>query len=153
MSTYTVSLIKSEFITPSIRRSDIQIRYDEVMARQGEIRVELMNTLNRTWPGFNDQFYYVRCWVFFQSEAHLVQVYELTTWKFNDTIPRDLQMSMDVISHVNTGRVEKEIVSPITIVSKYKVVFFLNFILNTSQSIIYYELLKLLVAYLASICK
>lgn len=61
---------------------------------------------------------------FFQSEAHLVQVYELTTWKFNDTIPRDLQMSMDVISHVNTGRVEKEIVSPITIVSKYKVVFF-----------------------------
>lgn len=90
---------------------------------------------------------------FFQSEAHLVQVYELTTWKFNDTIPRDLQMSMDVISHVNTGRVEKEIVSPITIVSKYKVVFFLVFILNTSQSIIYYELLKLLVAYLASICK
>nr|XP_034321119.1 receptor-type tyrosine-protein phosphatase epsilon-like isoform X2 [Crassostrea gigas] len=81
VSTYTVSLIKSEFITPSIRRSDIQIRYDE-------------------------------------SEAHLVQVYELTTWKFNDTIPRDLQMSMDVISHVNTGRVEKEIVSPITIVSK-----------------------------------
>lgn len=90
---------------------------------------------------------------FFQSEAHLVQVYELTTWKFNDTIPRDLQMSMDVISHVNTGRVEKEIVSPITIVSKYKVFFFLVFILNTSQSIIYYELLKLLVAYLASICK
>lgn len=60
---------------------------------------------------------------FFQSEAHLVQVYELTTWKFNDTIPRDLQMIMDVISHVNTGGVEKEIVSPITIVSKYKVFF------------------------------
>lgn len=70
VSTYTVSLIKSEFITPSIRRSDIQIRYDEVMARQGEIRVELMNTLNRTWPGFNDQFYYVRCWVFF-SQRHI----------------------------------------------------------------------------------
>lgn len=61
--------------------------------------------------------------VFFQSEAHLVQVYELTTWKFNDTIPRDLQMIMDVISHVNMGGVEKEIVSPITIVSKYKVFF------------------------------
>lgn len=91
--------------------------------------------------------------VFFQSEAHLVQVYELTTWKFNDTIPRDLQMIMDVISHVNMGGVEKEIVSPITIVSKYKVFFFLVFILNISQSIIYYELLKLLVAYLASICK
>lgn len=55
---------------------------------------------------------------FFQSEAHHVQVYELTTWKFNDAIPRDLQMIMDVISHLTIGKVEKEIVSPITIVSK-----------------------------------
>lgn len=62
---------------------------------------------------------------FFQAEAYLLQVYELTTWKFNDAIPRDLQMIMDVISHVNMGRVEKEIVSPITIVSKYTVFFVL----------------------------
>lgn len=62
---------------------------------------------------------------FFQAEAHLLQVYELTTWKFNDAIPRDLQMIMDVISHVTMGRVEKEIVSPITIVSKYTVFFVL----------------------------
>lgn len=122
------------------------------MVRQGEICVELMNILNRIWFGFNDQFYYVRCWIF-QVEVYLVQVYELIIWKFNDIILCDLQMSMDVISYVNMGRVEKEIVFLIIIVFKYKVVFFFVFILNISQFIIYYELLKLLVVYFVFICK
>lgn len=90
---------------------------------------------------------------FFQLEVYLVQVYELIIWKFNDIILCDLQMSMDVISYVNMGRVEKEIVFLIIIVFKYKVVFFFNFILNISQFIIYYELLKLLVVYFVFICK
>lgn len=85
---------------------------------------------------------------FFQLEVYLVQVYELIIWKFNDIILCDLQMSMDVISYVNMGRVEKEIVFLIIIVFKYKVVFFFVFILNISQFIIYYELLKLLVVYM-----
>lgn len=90
---------------------------------------------------------------FFQLEVYLVQVYELIIWKFNDIILCDLQMSMDVISYVNMGRVEKEIVFLIIIVFKYKVVFFFVFILNISQFIIYYELLKLLVVYFVFICK
>lgn len=61
---------------------------------------------------------------FFQLEVYLVQVYELIIWKFNDIILCDLQMSMDVISYVNMGRVEKEIVFLIIIVFKYKVFFF-----------------------------
>lgn len=64
---------------------------------------------------------------FFQLEVYLVQVYELIIWKFNDIILCDLQMSMDVISYVNMGRVEKEIVFLIIIVFKYKVVFFFCF--------------------------
>lgn len=90
---------------------------------------------------------------FFQLEVYLVQVYELIIWKFNDIILCDLQMIMDVISYVNMGGVEKEIVFLIIIVFKYKVVFFFNFILNISQFIIYYELLKLLVVYFVFICK
>ncbi|XP_062577808.1 receptor-type tyrosine-protein phosphatase epsilon-like [Saccostrea cucullata] len=51
-----------------------------------------------------------------ESETQEVSIYELTTWKMNDVIPRDLQMVADVIYHVmKRNKLSK---NPITIVSK-----------------------------------
>ena len=57
---------------------------------------------------------HVICIFIFQTETHGVQIYELTTWKLNDAVPRDLQMIADVIGHV-TKSIEKSL---ITVISK-----------------------------------
>ena len=54
----------------------------------------------------------------FQTETHRVHIYELTTWKLNDAVPRDLQMIADVIGHVTKSTEKSESDSPITIISK-----------------------------------
>ncbi|XP_061180584.1 receptor-type tyrosine-protein phosphatase C-like [Saccostrea echinata] len=53
-----------------------------------------------------------------ESETQEVSIYELTTWKMNDVIPRDLQMVADVIDHVMKRNKSSETVNPVTIVSK-----------------------------------
>nr|XP_022305423.1 receptor-type tyrosine-protein phosphatase epsilon-like [Crassostrea virginica] len=81
LQTYTLTRTKMEDITPAVRRSDIEIKYDE-------------------------------------TETHRVHIYELTTWKLNDAVPRDLQMIADVIGHVTKSTEKSESDSPITIISK-----------------------------------